>query len=395
MPIPHSWFHRLNSLPANRNVPIVRTNFLFLPIDAALQLLDTSTPELWKSIRQTRPGLPVWKSVKGLFAFEFPSLTQNLIDKFQRNAPDEAPVLRLVSKGLSAKFFWPAHPGWAGLFQSSLFRHDRAKLFWGHMLEEAYLLNTQRYRASGIEPFNVFTAYNTDPTTLRLGCPLSREIIAQRLATCGPDIQQLDPAISQAFSADLTTVLVRICAWLMADKDAATSDRIIGSLQDSAIPLLDSVPKFDAVSQTWNSPIAAQLKSLARAAGKQHLVTSSFLARLWISPDQPDKQLSTTRLIRNWEQEKGGRPTFDSLLAVSKAVVEKLAAGRTYADEKMVDEYRYQAQLLRLAETMGYVRRELTAAKFPIPLIEAIFAVYETEYRLAREAVGKPICAAD
>ena len=392
MPISRSWYDYLKSLPSAPTVPVVQTTLLFVPIDALFKLLNTSISEQWRAARQERPGLPVWKSVKSLFEFEFPDATRNLVEKFQRNAPARMPIRRLMSRGRKVESFWTAHPGWVGLFHSTLFRREQARLFWQQALEDAYSLNVQRFRAAELTLRERFSVYNEDPVTLRLGCAAGRAIMASRLEVCDETELHLDPSVNQALAADRISVLVRVCTWLMADRVVDNWDRVASDVQCERIPLISSLPKFDSASQAWNSSIGARLNELAKAVGQpDHLVTASFLARLWAPVDAPEKQLSTTRLIRNWQQGKGGRPDFESLLSLCTAVVNAGAARHGQQGLDLADDYRDQAWMLRFAETMGFIRQELTAAGFPSALIEAMFAVYEPEYRLARAAMGKPM----
>ncbi|WP_256898780.1 hypothetical protein [Pseudomonas syringae] len=124
--------------------------------------------------------------------------------------------------------------------------------------------------------------------------------------------------------------------------------------------------------------------------GKQRAIT--FLGNLWDRHDAEQKEPgSRIRSLRNWEQRRKGRPKFQTFCSLANAVTveQALLAGES-AEGRDYDTW-MQAVILRIGETLTETLYALNTLGVEATHIVGIMDAYRQEYRIAREALGKPM----
>ena len=187
------------------------------------------------------------------------------------------------------------------------------------------------------------------------------------------------------------SVLLRLAAWLMAESQVEKWDVEVREGTQNVIHAGWVIPSWCSSSNSWSNPIEKAFEKLAKLAGrtgnKQKPVT--YLGKIWAASDAME-DASRIRLLRNWVQLKGGRPSFNKLLDLMHVCFDihfrerELPTGTTVG-------YWEGACIFRFAETMSLIIRDAQKSGWPNDLLISMMSVYETEYRTARRLMGRPI----
>jgi hypothetical protein len=182
-------------------------------------------------------------------------------------------------------------------------------------------------------------------------------------------------------------------AWLVADLVIGIWEMIQHDGMQDIIPFDNLLPAIDPVTGEWNNPTTRALEQLAKRAGwqgKQRAIT--FLGNLWDRHDAEQKEPgSRIRSLRNWEQRRKGRPKFQTLCSLANAVTVEQALLAGESPEGRDYDTWMQAVILRIGETLTETLYALNTLGVEATHIVGIMDAYRQEYRIAREALGKPM----
>jgi len=371
----------------------VNNSALLMPIEAVMQLLHTSTREIFTAARQLRPFLPVDKTIAKLLAMPAQTPTRGTLLRLLRDVPHQVFLQSLIDQG-KEDFIWLTGNGWHSLLSSQLFIHQAPRDFWISFLQEATVLNAVDMR-SDKNFLARMQAYAKAPVVERFGCSTARLILDDWLSEKRDEEPMASDAVIQhVVVADRFAVLLRVLAWLVADMVVDIWEMVERDDMQDITPLESLLPAFDPVSSRWNNPTTRGLEQLAKRAGwqqKQRAIT--FLGNLWArhSSDDETEASSRIRLLRNWEQRKKGRPKFETLRSLAHAVTIEQALLSNESPEGRGYDVWMQAVILRVGETLSEILHALVTLGLGADHITGIMDAYRQEYRLAREALGKPM----
>lgn len=382
------------SLDDGQSVRLVQNNALLMPLKSVFVLLHTTHEEVWAAARQEKRFLPVPKTMAKLLEVPTRPLSRSAFTRIMKAVPDlDALHARLIDQ-LGHDYAWLRADEWMGLFDSGFFRQEASKGFWIQFVKEAMVLNAERLR-SGPGYLHLFAVYARDPLVKRFGCSVMRPVLEKRLRELGDDASaEYDPIIQRVFIADHFTVLLRMLAWQVADMVVELWDMVEQDGMENDIPLESILPTQDPHTQEWSDPLVSALQRLARKGGwKKRPLERTFLGNLWARRDTSKsvEASSRHRLLRDWVQRKKGRPQFESLLSLARAVTEEQAVlARRSSKGHELDAW-FQAAILRVAEALSLIRSSLSDQGFSAEHIAGVMDAYRTEYRIARELLGKPM----
>lgn len=386
------WYRRLVEAADEKLVRIPPGGALLLPLAQIWKILNSSEAEVWQSARSQKPFLPVWKTMEKANNLAGPSPTEASLRKIYRGCGHRRLFQMRLEKWMASETLWRAAIEWTGFIDSDLFQQDGAKAFWLKVIDEtAELHGTHFFQKSPAEKIEI---YKKSSLVKRLGSPLARQSLKSYCYDVGrkPD-QELDVLLEHCLLVDTMCVLVRLSAWMTADFAVSNWAMLVRDNTESIIPFENMLPTYDHASAKWNRPFEVCLTTYSQRAGAgSDITTSTFLGKLWSQSVGSDDPASKIRLVRNWIQEKSGRPKHSSLEEVAKALVDEQLRGRP--EMGALDDsasYFSQVLVLRLIETMGFVRRELTQHGVSDELVVSVFQCFGEEYRFARGMLGKPL----
>lgn len=182
----------------------------------------------------------------------------------------------------------------------------------------------------------------------------------------------------------VASTLVRFAAWLVAEWELITNS------EQERVPIEGFLPHYAADTAEWNNPVAAFLDYVVtQLCCPNDKTVCAYLGKLWADyeyKNDPNIQVtSKQKLLRNWLNGKGGRPTLKTVRAMTEAVAIE-AAGKEPDDFKLMSEG--YARAFILLETCWYVQRDMKHVGVPNVIIEEIFSTYLPEYQIARQAIG-------
>ncbi|MNM29974.1 hypothetical protein D3C81_405250 [compost metagenome] len=368
----------------------LREAVLLIPMEKLYALLDINVRSLWEAIKEVRRGLPTSKTALKYFSKSASDFSTKRQHRFIRTVPMPRQSTELSIAQMEKGFTVPTVTTWLGFLELSrpnpvVLDYWKAKLYALSDLsgQVICLLPNKRDR---------FAAYNSSEVVVQLGCPASRQSILDLLHDLSEDELMQSRALAQLMSADSLATLLRLAAWFMADSQVGNWECELEDGTQNVIRAAWVIPAWCASSQSWSNPMQVALEKLASLAGltKKRPGPVTYLGKLWAAHDGMEPE-SRIRLLRNWMQLKGGRPSFQMLLDLIKVsyVLNHQQRGDLPLDAKA--DYWLVACVYRFAETMSLVIRDLKRAGWPTELVISIMDVYETEYRMARRLLGKPL----
>lgn len=382
----------IEGLDGQRTFRGVNNNALLIPFDAVLKLLDTSLLELMRAARVHRPHLPVDKTLSRLLKEPQRVPARGMLSRLLREAPHQLMLHALFDQDRKG-YVWITGEAWRSLFHSSLFIHQTARGFWMDFVQNAKILNAVDMH-SDKGHFEKLRAYADSPLVDRFGCSAVRAVLHARLnSDPAEEVADNDQIVQHVVVVDRFAVLLRMLAWLVADLVIDIWEMIQHDGMQDIIPFDSLLPAIDPVSGEWNNPTTRALEQLAKRAGwqgKQRAIT--FLGNLWDRHDAEQKEPgSRIRSLRNWEQRRKGRPKFQTFCSLANAVTveQALLAGES-AEGRDYDTW-MQAVILRIGETLTETLFALNTLGVEATHIVGIMDAYRQEYRIAREALGKPM----
>jgi len=386
------WFRRLVEAAGEKLVRVPPGGALLLPAAEIWKIINSSEAEMWQIIRSEKPFLPVWKTMEKNNVLTGPTPTEASLRKIYRGCGHRRLFQMRLEQWMASETMWRPAIEWTGLIDSGLFQNDPAKAFWLNVIDEAAELHgTHFFQKSPAEKIEI---YKKSSLVQRLGSPLARQSLKPYCYDVDREPgQELDVLLVHCLLVDTMCVLVRLAAWMTADFAVSNWAMVVRDNTENIIPFESMLPAYDHASAKWNRPFEACLKSYSQRAGAcPDITTATFLGKLWSRSVGSDDPTSKIRLARNWIQEKPGRPKHSSLEEVAKALVDEQL--RRHPGMAALDEsasYFSQVLVLRLIETMGFVRRDLTRHGVSDELVVSVFQCFGEEYRIAREMLGKPI----
>jgi len=386
------WYRRLIVAADEKLVRVPPGGALLLPLAQVWKIINSSEAEMWQSARAQKRGLPVWKTMVKSNDLLGPAATAASLKKVYRSCGRRQLFQMRLEKWLASETLWRPAIEWTGLIDSDLFQHDAAKTFWLKVIDEAAELHGQHFFQK--LPAEKIEIYKNSPLVQRLGSPVA----CQSLKSYCYDVdrepgQEHDVLLEHCLLVDTMCVLVRLSAWMTADFAVSNWAMMVRDSTQNIIPFQSMLPAYDDASDQWNRPLDICLTRYSQEAGAPpDITTATFLGKLWSRSVGSDEHASKIRLVRNWIQEKAGRPKLSSLEEVAKALGdEKLLRSPDMPDPEASTTYFSLVLVLRLIETMSFMRRDLTRHGVSHELVSSVFQCFGEEYRLARRMLGKPL----
>lgn len=353
-------------------------------------LLDIQFPALWESIRENRKGLPTIKTAIKHLSADSEKISRSSQKKFISALPVPKRLTELTKNQIENGFSVPTATHWLG-FLSLACSNPAVLDYWEEKLYELSHLSGPVIRSQP-KKIDRFIAYSDAEVVETLGCPASRQLLPKLLAELEDDHDfASNKELTQLLGADMYSVLLRLAAWLMAESQVEKWDVEVREGTQNVIHAGWVIPSWCSSSNSWSNPIEKAFEKLAKLAGrtgnKQKPVT--YLGKIWAASDAME-DASRIRLLRNWVQLKGGRPSFNKLLDLMHVCFDihfrerELPTGTTVG-------YWEGACIFRFAETMSLIIRDAQKSGWPNDLLISMMSVYETEYRTARRLMGRPI----
>lgn len=287
-------------------------------------------------------------------------------------------------------FAVPTITNWLSLLEGARLNH----VVLGYWKDKLYVLSELSGQVISSLPNKPdrFFVYTASEVVTLLGCPASRQPTLDLLHNLSEDELLQSRALGQLMSADSLAAILRLAAWFMADSQVANWEFEVEEGTQNVIRASWAIPKWCALSQSWSNPMEAALEKLASLAGltKKRPGPVTYLGKLWAAHDGivPESRI---RLLRNWKQLEGGRPSFQLLLDLIKVIYDLHIKKRGDLPLDAKAGYWEGACVFRFAETMSILIRDLQRAGWPTELLISLMGVYEAEYRKARCLLGKPI----
>ena len=370
----------------------VNNSALLIPVEAVFKLINTSLGEVVRAARVHKPYLPVDKTLSKLLKEPHQTPTRGTLLRLLREAPHRSMLQALIDHGKDG-YIWITGEAWSSLFFSPLFIHQTARDFWIDFVRNAKILNAVDMHFDKDHAVKL-RIYADSPLVDRYGCSTARAVLHGRLNPAPAEgIAENDQTVQHVVVADRVAVLLRILAWLVADRVVDIWEMVEHDGMQDITPFDGLLPAIDPVTGEWNNPTTRALEQLAKRAGwqgKQRAIT--FLGNLWDRHDSEEKEPgSRIRSLRNWEQRRKGRPKFETFCSLAHAVTveQALIAGES-PEGRDYDSW-MQAVILRIGETLSEILYALNKLGVEAAHIEGMMDAYRQEYRFAREALGRPM----
>lgn len=368
----------------------LREAVLLLPVEKVYTLLDINLRSLWEASREIRGGLPTSKTALKYLLKSESGVSIKAQQKFIRAVPMSRQSTELSIAQMENGFTVPTVTCWLGLLELSRL-NSVAMDYWKDKLYTLSELSGQVIRSLP-DKRDRFFAYTSSGVVALLGCPASRQSMLDLINDLSEDELVQSRALAQLMSADSLATLLRLAAWFMADSQVANWEFEVEEGTQNVIRAIWVIPKWCASTQSWSNPMQAALEKLASLAGltKKRPGPVTYLGKLWAAHDGMEPE-SRIRLLRNWVQLKGGRPSFQMLLDLIRVSYDLHIKERGELPLDATVGYWEGACIFRFAETMSIIIRDLQHARWPTELLISLMDVYETEYRTARHLLGRPI----
>lgn len=363
---------------------------LLPPVEKVFALLDINLRSLWEAIRSIRRGLPTSKTALKYLSQPASDISIKAQHRFIRAVPMPRQSIELSRAQMEKGFTVPTITSWLGLLELS--RLNPVVLdYWKDKLYALSEFSGQVIRSMP-NKHDRFFAYTSSEVVELLGCPVSRQSMPGLLHDLREEELLRSRALAQLMSADRLAALLRLAAWFMADSQVANWEFEVGEGAQNVIRATWVMPKWCASTQSWSNPMEVALEKLASLAGstKKRPGPVTYLGKLWAAHDGMEPE-SRIRLLRNWVQLKGGRPSFQMLQDLIRVSYDLHIKERGELSLDATAGYWESACIFRFAETMSMVIRDLQHSGWPTSLLISLMDVYETEYRTARRLLGKPI----
>ena len=355
-----------------------------------MALLNIQFRGLWEASRERRRGLPTYTTILKMLGSYTAGVSASSLQKMIRHMPFSRRAAHFLNFSLGLGYATPSLYAWLGVLEQSRLS-EPALDYWQAALAELDKLGgvTFTAQASSLARYKV---YNSANVTRQLGCPGSRARLSTLLGEVSAE-SDLDSCrqLDQAMVADGLAALLRLAAWFGADWQVANWAFQERESTENTLHGPWAVPHWCALTHTWSSPMEQALCGLAKLAGwsgKPKPVT--YLGKLWAAADGKEAS-SCTRLLRNWVQLRPGRPSFDMLVGLVRACAAKQFEGGIFTEDERESYCRLNACVVRFAETLSRVLRDLQKEGYPTDLISSLMGVYETEYIKARALLGRPV----
>lgn len=287
--------------------------------------------------------------------------------------------------------YWPAHAQWQRLLADGLFAHPAAQDYWQQRLEEEHRLAGQILPQQ--DALARLRCLTLSPLAGELGCPPAGERLRRHLQEASETDALLESELLlETRLADVFAAALRLAAWRVVDLSLQHWELLSGDGEQDEVLLERFLPAFDAEGGQWSNPVEDYLAHLAGMLGcgcPEQPSDCSGLARVWAG-ERADAQ-AREHLLGAWRQ---GRRRADArtVAGLMNAVLRRLLGG---GEGEAPGDLALSRQLLcesfRFAESCAYLQRTLGRLGMADGAIAEIFAVYRSEYRRARAALGRPL----
>lgn len=364
---------------------------LLLPLEKVYVLLDVQIRALWEGMRVIRKGLPTSKTALKHLSKSPAQHLRMAQEKFIRAISIPRRSTELSKIQIESGYIVPTVTNWLGFFELACFNPTLLE-YWKEKLYALSDLSGPVIRSLP-KKHDRFGAYTSSEVVSALGCPASRRLLPELLAELGENEEiERNRGLRQLLAADAYAVLLRIAAWLMAETQVSNWEMEVQEGTHNNVHAGWAIPKWCSASQSWSNPMEIAFEKLARLAGltKNRPGPVTYLGKIWAAHDQMESA-SRIRLLRNWVQLKGGRPSFKMLLDLVEVCSDLHLQSRSRLPPNTEVAYWDAACVFRFAETMSLLIRDAKEEGWSTDLLTSMMGVYEEEYRTARRLMGKPI----
>lgn len=365
-----------------------RISVLLVPFDQVCSLMDIKMRSVWDHARKIRKELPTSKTVLKYLSDESVNIPIKNHRKFVSLVSIPRRSADLFKFQIENGYCASAATGWLGFWEMAGI-NSVAFNYWEKRLYEISDLSG-RVIPSFLQQSEQFNAYNSSDVVVEIGCPACRQLFPDLLEKLSVDESQYSKKLlPQLIAADSFATLLRMAAWLVAESQIFNWESHVKDGTQNDVLLAWVIPKWSEASQDWTKPIETVLQKLASSAGlsKKRPGPITYLGKIWAANDGVE-DASKIRLLRNWVQLKGGRPSFEMILDLIKVCT---ACQRNNGFPSAEEANWLAAYVFRFAETMSLLIRDMQKGGWPRDLIISMLGVYEAEYQTARRLMGKPI----
>ncbi|HHH9441317.1 TPA: hypothetical protein ACP32N_003255 [Pseudomonas aeruginosa] len=380
----------MNTVQGKR-ILLLQNTVLLPPLDKVLKLLNISHRNLWDEIKRSRPGLPDFKTMAGLFEQNQAKISKGTETKLLRYLPVSPSSVAYSVELANMGFGFSGLTSWISTFENDLFEHQVAVDFWIAATKSIGKLITGSMRAAADVPARL-QVYATAQITQRLGCPLALTRYESFVSSDGiGEQEQISIQHQHLLAVDCLATLLRLGAWVLADWQALHWDSTCSPGERNQMIGLSLIPTYTDANG-WTSPIEIALERLASVAGWQGKQTAvTFLGKLWGGGVEGPDVASKIRLLRNWVQLRPARPSFEMLEDLVRLCRLEHARLQGLCTENDVGDVWLNASLLRVAETLSRLVFDFQNRGIAPDLIGSALGCFETEYRTAGSALGIPV----
>ncbi|MGE8188994.1 hypothetical protein [Pseudomonas sp. NPDC086278] len=368
----------------DRQLPHVPGFLFFIPVSTLITLVygTTALESTYENSDLKKPEWPSWKSLDKWFLSSDaqppvrPSSIASINSMIEDNAALDLPA--------DADALWQSEHEWKGLLHAQLLRDPRSNAYWRTWIELDRKFGCELLPACITTGEKVRTVVFSR-LTRELGClgSVSR-MSAYDWRNKEPGLLD-SPLFEHNRIADMFAVVIRFCAWVVAEISVRDWAAVIDAGLSNEILLKNLVPQFNEQSGHWSRPIAEQLRGLAQDSGfSSNGRASAFLGEVLAGRylDISDKQ----RTLRRWEEAHPGKPR-DSVLETLLEAVQPLLDqhGGLWSSASAHN------RKFKFAWLNAVLLREMMQKDLPCWHIQEVFDTYADEFRKARALLGKPL----
>jgi len=296
--------------------------------------------------------------------------------------------MQLIEELADLGLAMPAATSWCALFEKDLFYSEIAANYWCTSVREIATLRGPHFSSLPLAKDRAL-AYETSGLPAKLGCPAARALLAENIPLWDEACDPSDtPELKHAMACDVLATLVRLAAWIMADWQVEHWELTEQDGLENTALCVSFIPRYSSETASWSVPTKLAIDKLAEIAGwKRKQLAVTFLGKLWGGSENAE---SKTRLLRDWLNNRGGRPSYEMVYDLVKTCRLEQARLKGHEIGNWDLDYWFHACIFRVGESLSILTQEFVDSGISPELIDSATSVYEPEYRMARAMLGRP-----
>lgn len=363
-------------------IPRSRKDYLFVSMSLMMEILlgKTWLQAIYENRRKENPGWPTYKSLVKYSSGYESDLPSRPSSQLKLDSLMSYFSKRVCFSIVQDDFYWDRYSEWFGMLQGIPFYSEKTRNYWLNMLEEGRLLAFSLWN-NRANPVASIQLYNNSDLVNKIGQPASRKILTDIFEIQVANKETGAYELEMAMTADKFTVVLRVMAWILADRLVGLDgNKLVAEIRNG--DFLDLLlPRWDENNSSWSNPVRRLLERMAEISGCQKdSAFVPFLAEKWDvvercmakKTDLKDKE----RLIRMWvDDNKIAEPIQENLDSFMRALSAECGI---YSDSGvLVDMYRFSISMRKI---WHYLRFE---EMLPDELLSGVFSVYSQEFHHA------------